>query len=336
MIPCNPEYKGSVIYAIVNIFNNNIYVGSAKSFKVRRQNHINDLRRNVNKCKYLQNAWNKYGESSFEFKIIEYVDVAENLIPREQYWIDNIKPKYNISPTAGSTLGKRHSEETKKKISIKNKGKKHTDEFKRAVSERFRGNRHHFYGRGLPEELRAKISKRAKERATPEWVEFMRKLSVGNKYCVGRTISEETRKKIGDKNRGKKHSDETKALFSRQRSGEGNVNYGKTGSKNHMAKKVNQYDKNGCLVASFDSIVEASQDGKFFGNTIVACCKGKRNSHGGFVWKYVDEESVFKSEELILKRRIKKAQACVNMSKRKSKRVAQMNTNGNVIRVTNC
>jgi group I intron endonuclease len=38
-------------------------------------------------------------------------------IKREQYYIDILKPKYNILQTAGSSLGHKHTEETREKIS---------------------------------------------------------------------------------------------------------------------------------------------------------------------------------------------------------------------------
>ena len=46
----------------------------------------------------------KYGYSNFELEILEYCD-PENLIKREQYYIDLLKPEYNILKIAGSRLG---------------------------------------------------------------------------------------------------------------------------------------------------------------------------------------------------------------------------------------
>jgi group I intron endonuclease len=65
----------------------------------------------------LQRAWNKYGDQAFEFRIIADDVEAEHLIEYEQFWIDQLKPEYNVSPTAGSTLGRRLSEEAKKHLS---------------------------------------------------------------------------------------------------------------------------------------------------------------------------------------------------------------------------
>jgi hypothetical protein len=46
---------------------------------------------------------------------LEFCDKKETLI-REQYYIDLLKPEYNILKKAGSPLGFRHSEETKAKL----------------------------------------------------------------------------------------------------------------------------------------------------------------------------------------------------------------------------
>lgn len=56
-----------------------------------------------------------YGYSSFKLEILEYCEPEIN-IEREQYYLDLLKPEYNILKTAGSSLGHKHSEETKEKI----------------------------------------------------------------------------------------------------------------------------------------------------------------------------------------------------------------------------
>jgi group I intron endonuclease len=58
----------------------------------------------------------KYGYSNFILEILEYCDVLV-LLKREQYYLDLLKPTYNIAKIAGSTLGVPKSEETKAKIS---------------------------------------------------------------------------------------------------------------------------------------------------------------------------------------------------------------------------
>jgi group I intron endonuclease len=58
----------------------------------------------------------KYGYANFSLEILEYCEPSK-CVEREQYYLDLLKPEYNILPTAGSSFGFRHSEESKNKIS---------------------------------------------------------------------------------------------------------------------------------------------------------------------------------------------------------------------------
>jgi len=60
----------------------------------------------------IYNSLLKYGYSSFSLDILEYCEPSV-IIVREQYYIDNLKPVYNIFNKAGSRLGTKQSEETK-------------------------------------------------------------------------------------------------------------------------------------------------------------------------------------------------------------------------------
>lgn len=109
-----PEKSG--IYAIINIVNDKHYIGSAVNFKIRRRLHFNELKRNEHRNSKLQNSWNKNWPFDFIFVILECCD-KEKLIEREQLWIDNLKPEYNILKIAGSVLGHKHDDETRAKMS---------------------------------------------------------------------------------------------------------------------------------------------------------------------------------------------------------------------------
>src|SRR5271166_3149498 len=107
------------IYEIVNIKNNKRYIGSAIDFRRRKRNHLNLLRKQKHHSIKLQNSFNKYGENSFQFNVIEKLFEKERLIGREQYYLDNIKPELNMTLIAGlnSSFGLKRSKETCKKIS---------------------------------------------------------------------------------------------------------------------------------------------------------------------------------------------------------------------------
>lgn len=94
-----------VIYQILNKVNGKFYIGSSYDYKRRKQAHLWQLRNNQHKCPHLQHSWNKHGENSFEFVILEELTRREELIPREQYYLDKLKPQYNILQIAGSSVG---------------------------------------------------------------------------------------------------------------------------------------------------------------------------------------------------------------------------------------
>jgi len=113
--------KLSGVYKIENLVDGKVYVGSSKTLVTRKNQHFSALRRNKHGSAYLQHAFNKFGEV-FEFIVLEKDVPSENLIKREQFYIDThqaASPKYgyNLCPTAGSQRGRKHSVKALRKIS---------------------------------------------------------------------------------------------------------------------------------------------------------------------------------------------------------------------------
>ena len=106
----------SGIYQIRNLINNHIYIGSAKNLKIRKRDHFNSLKAKRHINNYLQHTFDKYGEENFVFETL-IICHPEMLLFYEQQFIDEWKPEYNLCPTAGNCLGRKHSEKTKRKIS---------------------------------------------------------------------------------------------------------------------------------------------------------------------------------------------------------------------------
>lgn len=179
------------VYCIYNLKTKKRYIGSAsKSLTKRLWQHRRSLNFDRHYNKYLQAAWNKYGESSFEFLVLEKCH-PDDCIAREQFWMDKFqsykKPfGYNFSPTAGSPRGVRHSKATRKKVSMALKGKAKTKEHVAAMK---------VAKQNMSVETKKKMSVYAKKRSP----EHQRKLSltkIGNKNCVGIVVSEERKRKI--------------------------------------------------------------------------------------------------------------------------------------------
>jgi len=112
----------SVIYKITNIINDKKYIGSSVNYKARKQEHFRDLFLNKHHSIALQRAYNLYGCDNFIFEIIERVQYKNNLIKREQYFIDLFQPEYNCCKVAGSPLGRKMTKEQIIANSLRNKG----------------------------------------------------------------------------------------------------------------------------------------------------------------------------------------------------------------------
>jgi len=128
------------IYTIINTRNNKCYIGSSKNIESRFKAHKSRLRNNKHINYHLQNAWNKYGEDSFEFNVL-YITSIEDLIKEEQKLLD-LKPEYNILPTV--ELNRQlvhHSDKTKQKISEKKKGIPLSNETKLRISRSLKGRK---------------------------------------------------------------------------------------------------------------------------------------------------------------------------------------------------
>jgi len=94
------------IYKIINPINNKFYIGSASiSFRKRFSNHKSLLHLNKNPCKFIQRVYNKNPDVDLIFEILE-VCSKEDCIKREQYYINILKPNYNLCKVAGSSLGR--------------------------------------------------------------------------------------------------------------------------------------------------------------------------------------------------------------------------------------
>lgn len=107
----------SCIYKIYNKVNRHIYIGSTKSFLLRKQYHLDDLKRKKHCNHRLQRDYNKGIELIFE--IMEVVDDITKLLEREQYYINRVKPKYNIVLIVDPKLFKKPRKKKKKKVKIK-------------------------------------------------------------------------------------------------------------------------------------------------------------------------------------------------------------------------
>lgn len=135
------ELERSGIYEIVNTIDGKRYLGSAACLRIRWRVHKGLLNKGGHHAPHLQHAWTKYGSEAFEFRVVQFCERL-SLIEREQAFIDSMQPEYNVCRKAGSTFGRAHSAETKRKIGAKKVGLKlppRTAEYRAAASLRLLG-----------------------------------------------------------------------------------------------------------------------------------------------------------------------------------------------------
>ena len=108
-------YRRAGVYAIEQLSANRFYIGSSQAIDVRWSQHRRLLRDGVHHSSFLQHAWNKHGEDAFEFYILEECE-PDQLLIREQVYLDTFKPVFNVNVLARSRRGTPLSPETKQKV----------------------------------------------------------------------------------------------------------------------------------------------------------------------------------------------------------------------------
>jgi group I intron endonuclease len=103
------------VYAITCLANGYAYVGSSREPGKRWMRHRRALQAGRHHCRYLQNAWVKYGGDCFEMTLLQSEVPIAILLTAECRWMDRYPRRFNsMGPTASLTQGKRftHSAET--------------------------------------------------------------------------------------------------------------------------------------------------------------------------------------------------------------------------------
>jgi group I intron endonuclease len=102
------------IYEIRNIINGKRYIGCSKDVTVRFTKHKSRLKNNKHMNSYLQNAYNKYGKSNFEYNILFKLNSESDMYKKEKKLILENDNLYNLAEggLGGDTFTNR-SEESK-------------------------------------------------------------------------------------------------------------------------------------------------------------------------------------------------------------------------------
>jgi group I intron endonuclease len=204
--------KSPGIYIIKNKKNGNFYLGQSGNLRRRWQSHHQRLIKGIHSNPHLQAAWNKYGESAFEFLVLEYCAI-EQLDEREQRYLTSHVEKgncYNIAKDATAPMrGKTHTPEARQKIAEAGRGRVFSDETRQKMSNSLKGKnlgrKPPNTGKPLSDEQKRHLSiVLTGHHHTPETCAKMSETRRGEgNHFFGKKHSEETRQKMSEARKGK-------------------------------------------------------------------------------------------------------------------------------------
>jgi hypothetical protein len=195
------EVLEMIVYKITNLLNNKIYIGKDKT------NNPNYFGSGL----LIRNAIKKYGKENFTKDILEFCSSEEQLNEKERYWIDYYK-SYNRDIGYNLTLGgdggdtftnSLKQEQTKEKLRQNSTGKKHSEESRLKISKAREGKGNGMFGK-VPWNKGSELSDQTKE-----------KIGQKNKgKLLGIPKSEHVKKCVSDAQKGKSKSNDHKQKIS--------------------------------------------------------------------------------------------------------------------------
>lgn len=183
------------------------YIGSSVNINNRFNAHLHKLRNNIHENIKLQRHYNKYGIADLEFSIYMFLSKSD-LINVEQYFIDTLKPYFNIRKIAHNNLGIKWSSEAKERQSKKFLNRTFTEETKLNMSKSHLGKH--------------KINLFPRSDKGKSHLNM-----IGTSYALGHICSDEAKKIMSEKKLGHICSDETKKIISEKMLGHKKTYFGK-------------------------------------------------------------------------------------------------------------
>lgn len=109
-------------------------------------------------------------------------------------------------------------------------------------------------------------------------------------HFKGKNLSQWTRKKISESHKGKHDTKETRMKKSESRKGKKHSDETRRKIRESQASRpVEKWSKDGTtLIERYSSMGDASREAKTGTGHIWSCCNGKRQTAGGYKWRYAD------------------------------------------------
>lgn len=265
------------IYCIENIETGKKYIGQSVDIENRWNLHKQQLKGNRHYNKYLQRAWNKYGENAFTFSVLEKCE-EKQLDEKERYYISLYKAfseGYNLTEGGEGT-----------------RGYKHTDEYKNHM-------RYIFTGRTFSEETLLRMSNARKGKTqtiTPKYIEGRKRAA---EKLKGKSFSEEHRKKLSESHKGKttwnkgmKFEKEAHPMYGKHLSEETRLKISNaTKGRKNSQKQIEISSKKVLCVETgvvYSSITEAAKNNNVSIYAISNVLRGKSRTSNNYHWKYAE------------------------------------------------
>jgi group I intron endonuclease len=166
------------IYFLRNKVTGQMYVGQSVNMGARVASHLNELHQGIHTNQPMQNSWNKYGRSEFEFGLIELCK-KEDLTRMENHLMSkfqtrdrafgfNILKAEEIGPRISPNKGKTMTQEQKDKISQTLSGRKLDPQHIENARKGHTGISTTLKGRKQSDEHRKKCSQAKKGKPKPD------------------------------------------------------------------------------------------------------------------------------------------------------------------------
>lgn len=286
------------VYRHVNKINGKCYVGITNQRYLRCRWGPGGNRYHQDGQKKFWSAIVKYGWNNFDHEVLEEnIQTPQEANEREQYWIayyDSFKHGYNATTGGSGATGHVVTKEQKRKMGEVNIGnkhhvQKHSEETKKIISERNKGkhlNPRTEFKKGNKSWLEGRVGEFGKPvlqydvngNFVKEWlniysvVKFFNGEGGKSETCI-RCCCKGTRKRYkGFLWRYKENNNfplkiETPVLID-------------------VRRPVLQFDMDNNFISEYESTIEASRQTGATRLGIADCCKGKYKQAGGYIWRY--------------------------------------------------